>query len=69
MIICWSWEYIGQTQMGCLNPLLPAAHLLVEPQRLGLRFIRNVLLWGDPETAKGDMAPELLELQKQAQAR
>lgn len=32
-----------------------------------LRFIRNVLLWGDPETAKGDMAPELLELQKQAQ--
>ena len=32
-----------------------------------LRFIRNVLLWGDPETAKGEMAPELLELQKQAQ--
>ncbi|CAJ1419685.1 unnamed protein product [Effrenium voratum] len=32
-----------------------------------MRFIRNVLLWGDPETAKGDNAPELLELQKQAQ--
>lgn len=32
-----------------------------------LRFLRNVLLWGDPETSKGDMAPELLELQKQAQ--
>jgi len=32
-----------------------------------LRFIRNVLLWGDPETAKGEMAPELLELQKHAQ--
>ena len=35
---------------------------------LTVRFIRNVLLWGDPETAKGDMAFELLELQKQAQA-
>eukprot|EP00931_Biecheleriopsis_adriatica_P089960 TRINITY_DN64013_c0_g1_i1.p1 TRINITY_DN64013_c0_g1~~TRINITY_DN64013_c0_g1_i1.p1 ORF type:complete len:1076 (-),score=227.82 TRINITY_DN64013_c0_g1_i1:45-3272(-) len=33
-----------------------------------LRFVRNVLLWGDPETSKGDNAPELLELQKQAQA-
>ena len=32
-----------------------------------LRFIRNVLLWGDPETSKGDTAIELLELQKQAQ--
>jgi len=32
-----------------------------------LRFLRNVLLWGDPETAKGDAAPELMELQKQAQ--
>lgn len=26
-----------------------------------------MLLWGDPETAKGEMAPELLELQKHAQ--
>jgi len=33
-----------------------------------LRFLRNVLLWADPETCKGDTAPELLELQKQAQA-
>lgn len=33
-----------------------------------MRFIRNVLLWGDPETCKGDATPELLELQKQAQA-
>lgn len=36
--------------------------------QLAPRFLRNVLLWGDPETSKGDMAPELLELQKQAQA-
>jgi len=33
-----------------------------------MRFLRNVLLWGDPETCKGDATPELLELQKQAQA-
>mmetsp|Transcript_103923 Transcript_103923/g.289556 ORF Transcript_103923/g.289556 Transcript_103923/m.289556 type:complete len:1080 (-) Transcript_103923:131-3370(-) len=32
-----------------------------------MRFIRNVLLWADPETCKGDTAPELLELQQQAQ--
>jgi len=30
-----------------------------------LRFIRNVLLWGDPETCKND--PELADLQTQAQ--
>ena len=99
-----------QTQMGCLDPLVPTAHhfrasflgschlLNGRPDRMRCfrcfwlhfsvfngqltttmapwfryqqrpRFIRNVLLWGDPETAKGDMAPELLELQKQAQAR
>lgn len=33
-----------------------------------LRFIRNVLLWADPETHKGDPAPELRELLGQAQA-
>mmetsp|Transcript_14583 Transcript_14583/g.37141 ORF Transcript_14583/g.37141 Transcript_14583/m.37141 type:complete len:1090 (-) Transcript_14583:220-3489(-) len=33
-----------------------------------MRFLRNVLLWGDPETCKGDATPDLLELQKQAQA-
>jgi len=32
-----------------------------------MRFVRNILLWGDPETCKGDSTPELLELQKQAQ--
>merc|ERR1712232_568631 len=32
-----------------------------------LRFVRNMLLWADPETRKGDNAPELLELQNQAQ--
>lgn len=33
-----------------------------------LRFIRNIILWADPETRKGDNAPELMELQNQAQA-
>lgn len=33
-----------------------------------MRFLRNVLLWADPETYKGDQPPELLELQKHAQA-
>lgn len=34
-----------------------------------MRFIRNVLLWGDPETCKkNDLTPELLDLQKLAQA-
>jgi len=33
-----------------------------------MRFLRNVLLWGDPETSRGDTAAELVELQKQAQA-
>jgi len=33
-----------------------------------LRFVRNILLWGDPETCKGDSAPEVVDLQKQAQA-
>ncbi|OLQ05371.1 hypothetical protein AK812_SmicGene11465 [Symbiodinium microadriaticum] len=33
-----------------------------------LRFLRNILLWGDPDTSRGDNAPELVQLQKQAQA-
>jgi len=33
-----------------------------------MRFLRNVLLWADPSTCKGDTSPELLELQRQAQA-
>lgn len=33
-----------------------------------LRFIRNVLLWADPETSKGDTSPELVALQQTAQA-
>jgi len=33
-----------------------------------MRFIRNVLLWADPATSKGNADPELQELQKHAQA-
>ena len=33
-----------------------------------LRFLRNILLWGDPDTSRGDNAPELVQLQTQAQA-
>eukprot|EP00930_Biecheleria_cincta_P097581 TRINITY_DN89289_c0_g1_i1.p1 TRINITY_DN89289_c0_g1~~TRINITY_DN89289_c0_g1_i1.p1 ORF type:complete len:956 (+),score=166.56 TRINITY_DN89289_c0_g1_i1:173-2869(+) len=32
-----------------------------------LRFLRNVLLWGDPETARGDTSSDLVDLQKAAQ--
>mmetsp|Transcript_2912 Transcript_2912/g.9071 ORF Transcript_2912/g.9071 Transcript_2912/m.9071 type:complete len:1084 (+) Transcript_2912:224-3475(+) len=32
-----------------------------------MRFMRNILLWADPETCRGDSAPELQELQKHAQ--
>lgn len=33
-----------------------------------LRFLRNVLLWGDRETFKQNQSPELQEVQRQAQA-
>merc|ERR1719350_470780 len=32
-----------------------------------LRFIRNVVLWADPETCRGDTEPALVELQQLAQ--
>jgi len=33
-----------------------------------LRFVRNLLIWADPETSRGDGGPELREMQQSAQA-
>jgi hypothetical protein len=50
-------------------PFIADANQVVHERTISamLRFIRNIILWGDPETRKGDNAPELLELQNQAQ--
>eukprot|EP00933_Yihiella_yeosuensis_P013903 TRINITY_DN1266_c0_g1_i1.p1 TRINITY_DN1266_c0_g1~~TRINITY_DN1266_c0_g1_i1.p1 ORF type:complete len:1065 (-),score=200.15 TRINITY_DN1266_c0_g1_i1:131-3325(-) len=50
-------------------PQLAEAQVLYEKTICAMmRFVRNILLWGDPETARGDNSPELVELQNQAQA-
>lgn len=33
-----------------------------------MRFLRNVILWADPSTSRGEASPELIEMQKHAQA-
>lgn len=50
-------------------PFLSEANQVVHERTISsmLRFVRNMLLWADPDTRKGDNAPELLELQNQAQ--
>jgi len=58
-----------------LDATLEALPLLAENQAVHekticamLRFLRNILLWANPETCKGDTTPELKELQMHAQA-
>jgi len=50
-------------------PFIADSNLVVHERTICamLGFIRNMLLWANPESRKGDNAPELIELQNQVQ--
>ena len=63
LIVVRCVEYLCCTVSKIMQHLAARAHC-----GSVFRFLRNILLWGDPDTSRGDNAPELVQLQKQAQA-